>query len=125
MSFYTLQTQNYLSRKDEMYLKVITVDRKPEGPLVDYVSQLKNIPLSKWDRDNRENQHQYCQNQCIWVLKSISNKSEFMCIQEIPTLLTFLHQNGYTIDTSISKLFMKNKDFNQGDEFICFVKYSP
>lgn len=121
MSYYTLNIRNYLSKKDNMYLKIVAIDRKPEGPLSNYITQLKNTPLSKWDRDNRENQN--CIEHCIWAVKSISKPSELMCIQEIPTLLTFLHQNGYTVDTSISKLFIKNKYFNDSDDIICFIKY--
>jgi hypothetical protein len=125
MTFYTLQIQNYLPRRDDMYEKVITISDNPNGPLKDFVKQVRRNDLSIWDRETMSNtsNNQYCMNSCMYVIKSFSNHNYNMCINEFPQLLTFLSQNGYKIDSSLSKLFMKNKNINNKDELLCYITY--
>ena len=49
-----------------------------------------------------------------------------MVVDEVPDLISFLVENGYTVDTSITKMFNTSDirfDTNTGNKLICFVTY--
>ena len=45
-----------------------------------------------------------------------------MCIDQLPLLFEFLMNNGYTIDTSITKIFQKSNVKMNGN-LICMIQY--
>jgi hypothetical protein len=50
-----------------------------------------------------------------------------MSVDEVPTLISFLVSNGYTVDTSITKMFNDSDirfDTNTGNKLICFITYN-
>ena len=48
--------------------------------------------------------------------------NDLMCIDEMPWLFEFLINNGYTIDTSVTKVFQKT-EVKMWGELICTIKY--
>ena len=46
-----------------------------------------------------------------------------MCVDEIPELFEYLLNNGYTIDTSVTKVLQKTNAKPSGD-IICMLQYS-
>jgi hypothetical protein len=60
-----------------------------------------------------------CSNGCY-------NGDNLMTVDEVPTLISFLVSNGYTVDTSITKMFNQSEirfDTNFGNKLICFITY--
>jgi hypothetical protein len=46
-----------------------------------------------------------------------------MCVDEIPSLLSYLVMNGYEIDSSITKIMLKS-DVKLKDKILFFIKYN-
>ena len=49
-----------------------------------------------------------------------------MSVNEIPDLISYMAMNGYSVDTSITKMFNTSEirfDSNVGNKLICFVTY--
>ena len=50
-----------------------------------------------------------------------------MIVDEVPDLISYLMSNGYTVDTSMTKMFNTSEirfDTNIGNKLICFVTYN-
>jgi dTDP-4-dehydrorhamnose 3,5-epimerase-like enzyme len=53
--------------------------------------------------------------------------NDLMVVDEVPNLISYLVSNGYTVDTSITKMFNDSDirfDTNTGNKLICFVTYN-
>ena len=53
--------------------------------------------------------------------------SDLMVVDEIPDLISYLVSNGYSVDTSITKMFNTSEvrfNSNTGNKLICFVTYN-
>jgi len=62
----------------------------------------------------------YCNTGC-------KNSDNLMVTDDVPDLISFLVSNGYTVDTSITKMFNNSEirfDTNVGNKLICFVTYN-
>ena len=46
-----------------------------------------------------------------------------MCIDEIPSLFTFLYENNYSINTDLTKL-MTDSDVKLSDKILCLFSYN-
>jgi hypothetical protein len=73
--------------------------------------------------------------QCGYALMSLGTcstgcgkfGSDLMAVDEVPTLISYLVSNGYTVDTSITKMFYQSDirfDTNTGNKLICFITYN-
>jgi len=50
-----------------------------------------------------------------------------MDVNEVPDLISFLVSSGYSVDTSITKMFNTSEirfDTNNSNKLICFVTYN-
>jgi hypothetical protein len=45
---------------------------------------------------------------------------QFLTVDELPELMTFLIDNGYKIDTSITKMLMKS-NVKPSNDLICYI----
>lgn len=53
--------------------------------------------------------------------------SDLMVVDEVPNLISYLVSNGYSVDTSITKMFNTSDirfDTNTGNKLICFITYN-
>lgn len=126
----SLFSQPYLDTFNQCYKNIVVVNLKPQGPLGELVRLVKFPVLSTFKQAGPCNPLK----QCGYALLSISgggccNKSngcDLMTVDEVPTLISFLVSNGYTIDTSITKMFNASDiafDTYTGNKLICFVSY--
>lgn len=111
---YALYRQPYFDTKQQTYRNTITIDTKPQGPLIAIVRQFKT---SLVDHKNPDYQRR-----CAWAFLSLNGPSKFMTIEELPQLFTFLLSNGYKIDTSITKM-LNDGDIRMqpGNNLIAFI----
>ena len=106
---FTLFSQPYLDRFNQCYKNIITINMMPQGPLAQFVRRIQFPPLSEFKQPGP------CShiNNCGLALISLNgdssccakNGSNLMIVDEIPNLVSFLLTNGYTIDTSLTKMF--------------------
>ncbi len=130
----SLFSQPYLDTYNKCYKNIVVINLEPEGPLAQLVRLVKFPPLSEFKTQTP------CSplKQCGYALISLggcsmgcgSNKTgcdDLMVVDEVPNLISYLVSNGYTVDTSITKMFNTSEirfDTNTGNKLICFVTYN-
>jgi hypothetical protein len=104
----TLFSQPYLDKYNQCYKNIVTINLVPQGPLGQFVRRVQFPPLSEFKQPGP------CSHikNCGFALVSLNsdnccakNGSNLMIVDEIPNLVSFLLTNGYTIDTSLTKMF--------------------
>lgn len=123
MKTYTLSTRSYLDPHRKCYKNIIVINMIPEGPLHVLTRRMKLEKLSPF-----KTQDMGCSqnNICNYVIQSIHNNQELMCLQELPTLFTYLNENGYTINTRVTSMIHDNNiqlNTETSNKIICFLNY--
>lgn len=117
-----LSSQPYLDLYNQCYKNIVVTNLLPQGPLSQLVRQINFPPLSQFKQPGPCNPMK----KCGLALLSLDNTC-LMTVDDVPNLISFLVSNGYSIDTSITKMF-NNSDiqFNTNNEnkMICFVTYN-
>lgn len=127
----SLFSQPYLDTYNKCYKNIVVVNLQPMGPLSNLVRFVKFPPLSEFKYNGP------CDTvkQCGYALMSLrgcqmgcgKNGSDLMVTDEVPDLISYLVSNGYSVDTSITKMFNASEirfDTNIGNKLICFVTYN-
>jgi hypothetical protein len=126
----SLFSQPYLDTYNQCYKNIVVVNLKPQGPLGEIVRLVKFPPLSEFKQPSP------CSplKDCGYALMSFENGGccknggcDLMVVDEVPTLISYLVSNGYTVDTSITKMFNNSDirfDTNTGNKLICFITYN-
>ena len=121
----SLFSQPYLDTYNQCYKNIVVVNLPPQGPLADLVVRVNFPPLSEFKQPGP------CTplKQCGLALVSLDGQfnNGLMDVNEVPNLISFLVSNGYTVDTSITKMFNDSEisfNANTGNKLICFVTYN-
>ena len=130
---FSLFSQPYLDTYNQCYKNIVVVNLPPKGPLADLVRFVKFPPLSEFKTPGPCNPIK----QCGYALMSLGGCNmgcaplrggeDLMVVDEVPDLISFLVTNGYTVDTSITKMFNQSEsrfDTNMGNKLICFATYN-
>ena len=124
---YTLSTKVYLDPYTKCYKNVVTINQFPEGPLKSIVRQIKFKNLSAF----QNNTYGACCNTpicgCEYALISLNNNSnklvDWMCVDDIPNLFSFLTNNEYQIDTQITNMMSMNGITMNNSRIIAFINF--
>lgn len=118
---YIISSQIHYDGIKGCYMRIMTIDRKPSGPLANLTRTLHTSKLSPFQDTSPccENDH------CILALYSVTNGKILQpCDQAI--LLSFLIQNGYTVDSNVTTIFQNNRVKSSNKKQIMFViNYTP
>ena len=106
MGSYAIFSRPYYDAYEERYKNILTINKKPTGELLKLIRRVKFFPLSPFKRLQRE--------PCGYGICMEGNK--LATTDEIPELFSFLMTNGYTIDTSLTKM-MNESDVRINDEY--------
>lgn len=127
----SLFSQPYLDTYNQCYKNIVVVNLKPQGPLGELVRFVKFPPLSEFKYPAPCSPLKDCGLAVISLSGCSGNCGKFgsdlMVIDEVPDLISYLVSNGYTVDTSITKMFNNSDirfDTNTGNKLICFVTYN-
>jgi hypothetical protein len=109
----------------------------PRGPLLKLTRRVKLYPLSEFKEPGNCTRLQ----SCGLGLRSMrllygfgggggynNSCSHLMTVDEVPDLFSFLLSNGYTIDTSITKMMNQSSiryNTNNSNELIALITYQP
>lgn len=137
-----LYLEPYLNTYFKSYQNIITLSSMPSGPLSNLVSTISSPKLSPF-----HDHSPFFSSSCTYVLMrypcsgagaggrySAKNPDYFMGADDIPSVFSYLQQNGYTIDTSLTKMLFKSKiniggpndSSSSGNrKMICMIQYSP
>ena len=123
-----------LDTYNKTYIDVITLSNLPKGPLANYVTMKSPPKLSEFQtsmigRDNN----------CVYVLMKYRSKQSpittcnTLCAEDIPSVFSFLLENGYIIDTKFTTM-LQHSEVNLGGvatnrlsgkrKMICFFRYN-
>jgi hypothetical protein len=127
----SLFSQPYLDTYKQCYKNIVVINLKPQGPLGDLVRFVRFPPLSEFKQPGPCNLLKDCGyaiislNGCNFGCGKFS--SDLMVVDEVPNLISYLVNNGYSVDTSITKMFNESDirfDTNTGNKLICFITYN-
>jgi hypothetical protein len=116
---YVLYNQPFLDRFDKCYKNIVTINKFPEGALSTITNRVQIPALSEFRRFDSCSTRE----KCGYVIQSFKHPSHFLTIDEIPELFAFLHCNGYSIDTKITKMMVGgnvNYTNSNDGEIVCF-----
>ena len=101
MPLYKISSTLYLDKFNECYKTIITINDKPDGPLGNHVKSIQRNKLSPFDETNN------CCNKpsCYNAIYNLYNSKSLLCIDDLTDLFNFLSTNGYTIDTTLTKIY--------------------
>ena len=125
----SLFSRPYLDTYNQCYKNIVTTNLLPQGPLAKIVRRIQLPILSEFKQPGPCNRLEKC---CL-ALTSMNNAccnkngSNLMVVDEVPNLISFLLTNGYTVDTSITKMFNQSDIRFQTDnenKLICFITYN-
>ncbi len=101
---YSISTQMYYDSIEQCYKRIYVVDRQPNGPLGGIVKTLHTPKLSPFQEASP-----CCPiNNCVRAIYNPLHPYRLLMVDEQVTLIQFLTANQYTIDTSLTKLILKN-----------------
>lgn len=126
---FALFSQPYLDTYNKCYKNIVVVNLMPEGPLSQLVRFVNFPPLSEFKTPGP------CSplKQCGYALMSLGGCNtgcggeDLMVVDQVPDLISYLAMNGYSVDTSITKMFNASDvrfDTNIGNKLICFSTYN-
>lgn len=95
------------------YQNILTVSAVPSGPLRNLVSRIKFPKLSEFSTFSPFSSVSIeCGTYVLGRYTSsinMSNSDSFMYADDIPSVLSYLQTNGYTIDTSLTTMLQKSE----------------
>jgi hypothetical protein len=111
---FTLYIETILEPLSEEYKEVLGLDIMPEGPLNKCVFQTRLPELSPF---------KYPYNiTCSYYLTKFPSTKTYMYRTDIPSVFSFLQSNGYTINTSLTRLYRHNNIKTR--ELVCVINYN-
>lgn len=96
--FYEIKLDDILIQRDNCYRKVLVINKMPDAPFSSIVKTTKREKLSVFKQTCSKN------DACMNVILNPNDKSEYLFEEDLAELVTFLVENGYTIDTKLTKL---------------------
>ena len=119
---YALTTRVYLEPITKEYIEVFQVEPKPKGVLLSILKQVAPLNLSPYKG------FQSCEG-CIFLVKNINPNrrcsTDFLAVDDLPLLFCFLTENGYDIDTKLTKLLVQGKSAATKRNLVCYIRRSP
>lgn len=110
---YGIYFETILNKHTQIYEKVLTIDRMPTGALASLVSLINSPRVSEFKINNSPYN---CP--CKYVINN-DDFSNYLTENDIPFLFSFLHSNGYTIDTNLTQMLLKSKIQTPDKKLIC------
>ena len=109
---YQLTSQTILDK--ECYVSAVAINKKPEGPLAAITKQIHTQQVSPF-----QGFPGLCGRYvpCRYVIMDPEDTTKYLHYNDIAMLFSFLVDNGYEIDTRLTK--MMKTDLPQ---LICFIK---
>jgi len=127
---YSLVGAPFYDEQNQCYKKIIRINKMPTGNLTRIVKRIRSPRLSYFDTYDGYGRNGDCCGSgfnsfnppCIFALFHPNHKNKLLTVDDLPELMTFLVDNGYTIDTSITKMLMKS-NVKPSNDLICYVRY--
>jgi hypothetical protein len=113
---YAITSQPYYDTYNTCYKNILVINAFPQGPLSSIVKKIQTPKLSPFKQSSPccpiEN--------CVYAIYKIDNSCELMNPDDIPNLFSYLIENCYKIDTSITKM-MNSSDIKTTNKLLCYI----
>ncbi len=114
---YAITSQTYYDNRLTCYKNILVINNIPVGELTKYVKRLNMPKVSPFKQST-----DCCPiKSCEYVIYKIDNSHEIMTVDDIPDLFGFLMENGYTIDTSLTKMMNKSDVKSSINKLVCYI----
>ncbi len=122
---YSLVGAPFYDERNQCYKKIIRINKFPSGsgPLHQIVKRVRSPRLSHFDVFSDGCGSNAFNPPCIFVICNPNVPHQFLTVDELPELMSFLIDNGYKIDTSITKMLMKS-NVKPSNDLICYISDS-
>ena len=119
METYSLLSIPFYKSVHQCYVKAIALDRMPSSnePINKIVRRVRYEKLSPFQEGTECNPLKTCGN---IIIKPGSTCEEMATLDDIPLIFTWLMQNGYLIDTSITQM-MNQGEVRMSNPIIGFI----
>tara|TARA_B110000503_G_scaffold124394_1_gene190885 strand:- start:1317 stop:1733 length:417 start_codon:yes stop_codon:yes gene_type:complete len=110
------------------YQNILTVSVRPPGPLEAMIKEISFEKLSPFERSGSLNGGIMCSHVILRyprnsVNSSAKNPDMYMTSDDIPSLLSYLHENNYEVDTSMTKMLQQSRiPTTENRRMVCMVK---
>lgn len=109
-----LYLEPILDTMTKTYIKIVTLDNYPAGPLRELVKRINTPELSIFEERTNTNN-------CKYMLCRFPNKQCYMFEEDIPSIFSYLQSNGYKIENHLTKIYEKTSNKN----ILCVFTYCP
>lgn len=103
----TVYSEPYLDKINKEYVRILTVDGMPEGAIKPFVKSLNQQPLSPFYNRSVYDDPFQCTFALVKSGQPARHHIPFFLERDVPSLIAFLKQNGYTIDMDLFKIAHK------------------
>jgi len=113
---YVITAIPYFDRPNKRYIKIMKINNIPQrGPLSQHIIHINTPRLSPFEDQTMRT------SSCVYVIKSLSNPANYMEVDETPDLFAYLLENGYTINTEVTRIFQKS-NIKLKDDILCYIQ---
>jgi hypothetical protein len=113
---YVITAIPYFDRQNKRYIKIMKINNIPQrGPLSQHITHINPPRLSPFEDPNMRT------SSCVYVIRSLSNPANYMEVDETPDLFAYLLENGYTINTEVTRIFQKS-NIKLKDDILCYIQ---
>ena len=118
---YQLTSEVYLDKYNECYKKIIVIKPPPQEECLKKITKLTQTEKLSLFKDRSpccsENNCKYIV--CNPTIKQNNCFCEFLCVQDIHLLFSYLMKHGFKINTDITKIMQKSEV--KIKNLICFI----
>lgn len=118
---YIVSSKPYYDSCSQNYCNILCINREPIGPLKSIIRRINPNKLSDFQSYNNNCCSRYTNERCVYAIMNIDNEG-FMCIDDMSDLFTFLINNGYTIDSSLTTI-MREAPLKTNSPLMCMITY--
>lgn len=135
-----LYLEPFFNTFHKTYQNIISINSVPSGPLANFVTSMSTSKLSPFQQLNSISSNpSNCMNVLVRYPKSadnstssIKNADYLLGSDDIPSVLSYLHTNGYIVDTQLTKMLFKSDVLNGTSQnrlsgnkkMICIIRYT-
>jgi len=105
-----LYLEPVLNTHCQQYMNILTLSGLPSGPLRELVFTIQRSSLSPFQQSDWMS----CDS-CIFVLgrypgmkPNMNHTNAFMMADDIPSVISYLHEHGYKVDTQITEMLQNS-----------------
>lgn len=103
----TVSSEPYLDRINKEYVRILTVDGIPEGAIKPFIKPINQQPLSPFYNRSVYDDPFQCTYALVKSIEPTKHHMPFFLERDVPSLIAYLKQNGYSIDMETLKIVNK------------------